>query len=86
MQRCEAAKIKGIRCSPHTLRHSMAVTYLRNGGDVFSLQKMLGHASLEMTRKYAELSQTDVQDKHRMYSPADRLQSAKQTTGRTRIR
>lgn len=86
MQRCEAAGIKGVRCSPHTLRHSMAVTYLRNGGDVFSLQKMLGHASLEMTRKYAELSQTDVQDKHRLYSPADRLQSAKSTNGRTRLK
>jgi len=86
MGRCEAAGIKGVRCSPHTLRHSMAVSYLRNGGDVFSLQKMLGHASLEMTRRYAELSQTDVQDKHRLYSPADRLASAKNTSGRKRLR
>ena len=84
--RCEKAQVKGVRCSPHTLRHTCAVTYLRNGGDVFRLQKLLGHSSLDMTRKYAELSQTDVQDKHRMYSPADRLQSAKKTSGRTRLR
>lgn len=85
-RRCELAKIKGIRCSPHTFRHTFAVSYLRNGGDVFSLQKMLGHSDLTMTRRYAELSQTDVQDKHRLYSPADRLQAAKQTTGRKRLK
>ena len=84
--RCKMAGISGVRCSPHTFRHSMAVSYLRNGGDVFSLQKLLGHSSLDMTRKYAELSQTDVQDEHRLYSPADRLKSAKKTIGRTRLR
>ncbi len=85
-KRCELVGITGIRCSPHTFRHTFAVTYLRNGGDVFSLQKMLGHSSLDMTRKYAELSQTDVMDKHRLYSPADRLQTAKQTNGRKRLK
>lgn len=84
--RCDQAKISGVRCSPHTLRHSMAVSYLRNGGDCFSLQKLLGHSSLDMTRKYAELSQTDVQEKHRLFSPADRLQSAKQKSGRKRLK
>ncbi|MCE5199566.1 MAG: tyrosine-type recombinase/integrase [Armatimonadota bacterium] len=85
-RRCELANIKGIRCSPHTFRHTFAVSYLRNGGDVFSLQKMLGHTDLTMTRRYAELSQTDVQDKHRLYSPADRLNAAKQTKGRKRLK
>ena len=85
-RRCELAKITGVRCSPHTFRHTFAVSYLRNGGDVFSLQKLLGHSSLDMTRKYAELSQTDVQNKHRLYSPADRLKSAVLTSGRKRLK
>lgn len=84
--RCSTAGITGLRCSPHTFRHTFAVQYLRNGGDVFSLQKMLGHSDLTMTRRYAELSQTDVQEKHRLYSPADRLQTAGTTKGRKRIR
>ena len=84
--RCTQASITGVRCSPHTFRHTFAVTYLRNGGDVFSLQKLLGHSDLMMTRRYAELSQTDVQEKHRLYSPADRLESPKNGQGRKRLR
>jgi integrase/recombinase XerD len=84
-ERCAAAKISGPRCSPHTLRHSFAINYLRGGGDLFSLQKILGHTDLSMTRRYAELSTTDVREKHRAHSPADRLKPAEPSKGRKRI-
>ena len=67
------AALKGVRCSPHTLRHTAAVKFLRNGGDVFSLQRMLGHTSLEMTRQYCELADTDVKRAHSTASPVDNL-------------
>lgn len=67
------AGIKGVRLSPHTFRHSGAVQFLRNGGDSFALQRILGHSSLEMTRKYCQLSSTDVREAHRKFSPVDRL-------------
>jgi len=61
------------RCYAHKLRHTSSVLYLRNGGDVFSLQRKLGHKSLVMTRHYSNLADTDVRDKHLKYGVADRL-------------
>ncbi len=52
------------RCYPHKLRHTSSVIYLRNGGDPFSLQKKLGHSSLQMTRHYSNLADSDVRAQH----------------------
>jgi integrase/recombinase XerD len=65
--------IDTIKCTPHTLRHSFAVQFLRNGGDVFSLQKIFGHASLDMTRHYAQLADSDVEKKMKAFSPAESI-------------
>lgn len=85
IRRGQEADIKGVRMSLHTLRHTFAVSYLRNGGDVFSLQKLLGHSDLTMTRRYAELSEQDVLEKHRRFSPMDGLKP-KSKSGRQRLR
>jgi len=61
------------RCYAHKLRHTSSVMYLRNGGDPFSLQKKLGHASLAMTRHYSNLADSDVRAQHLRYGVVDRL-------------
>jgi integrase/recombinase XerD len=52
----------------HAFRHTFAVNYLRRGGSVFHLQKVLGHSSLEMTRRYANLMTEDLQAVHQKVS------------------
>jgi integrase/recombinase XerD len=70
---CKKAKIVGIQCSCHTFRHTMAKKYLLNGGDIFTLQRILGHAKIETTRYYVELFSQDLQEQHEKYSPVENM-------------
>jgi len=80
----KTAQVKKLH--PHMCRHTFSVRYLVNGGDAFSLQKILGHTSLEMTRKYVNLASGDVKEKHRKFSPMDNLNFRGKTRGRPRLR
>jgi len=74
IRRCgKRAGIRGVRCSLHTLRHTFAKRFLLNGGDVFTLQQILGHSSLEMVRRYLALCSQEVGRLYRPHSPLDQL-------------
>ncbi len=61
---CSRLKISGVKGGFHVLRHTFAVNYIRNGGDVFRLQRVLGHTTLDMTRRYVDLQTADLSAVH----------------------
>jgi site-specific recombinase XerD len=67
-------KAAGVpRLHPHLFRHTFAVRYLMNGGDIMTLKLILGHTTLEVTQMYLHLAEAHVQVQHNRFSPVDRL-------------
>lgn len=52
------------RCTPHVWRHTFAVEAVKKGMDIFTLQRILGHANIQTTRQYVQLQTADIQKKH----------------------
>jgi integrase len=50
----------------HGLRHTFASHFIQNGGNILTLQKILGHSSLAMTMRYAHLSPDHLADAVRL--------------------
>ena len=68
------AKKSGVtRLHAHLCRHTFAVNYLLNGGDIFSLREILGHTTLEMVNHYLHFTKAQISEQHRKYSPMDKF-------------
>ena len=57
----------------HSFRRGFALMSLRNGVDVYSLQRLMGHADLTMLRRYLAQTDADLQEAHRRSGPVDNL-------------
>ena len=57
--------------SPHSFRRLFALEMLRNGIDVFSLQLLMGHADLQILRRYLKQVSSDLREAHNKASPVD---------------
>lgn len=62
-----------VRVSPHTFRHYFCKTYLLNGGDIFTLQRIVAHKDIATTRKYVQMGDDDIKQQHTQFSPIHRL-------------
>ncbi|MBA7624382.1 Tyrosine recombinase XerD [subsurface metagenome] len=68
------AKNSGVkRLHAHLCRHTFAINYLLNGGDIFSLREILGHTTLEMVNHYLHFTRSQLTAQHHKYSPMDKL-------------
>lgn len=67
------AGIKNVRNSPHTFRHTFAKMAVQNGANIFELQRILGHKTLDMVRVYVNLFSSDIARAHAKFSPIENL-------------
>ena len=63
----------GVNVTPYHLRHTFALWFIRNGGNILALQRIMGHTKLEMTRNYVELVQADIKGSHERATPINNL-------------
>lgn len=64
----------------HGLRHSFARLWIKNDGSMVKLQKVLGHSTLEMTRRYIKLFSEDMKEDYDKYSPLDTIKRSARRT------
>jgi integrase/recombinase XerD len=71
---CKRIGIGGnVKGGFHVLRHGFATEYLRRGGDVMRLGRVLGHSTLEVTRRYIHLQTEDLSSVHERLSVVGNL-------------
>jgi len=80
------ARKLGYPLTPYSLRHSSAIMFLRGGGHVFALQKMLGHQDLTMTKRYLHLVENDLAEQHAIASPVKQLLPERARAGKVKRR
>jgi len=61
----------------HSLRRGFSTEFINDGGDWGELARILGHESIETTRRYVNLSDDHIKNEHDQYSPAGKLRRRK---------
>ena len=77
-------KSRGVKStSIHKFRHTFARKYLIDcGGNAFMLQKLMGHSTLNMTKHYCRVFDSDISKDYDLHSPLAQLQKSKQRISR----
>lgn len=68
------AKDANISTPPlHSFRRYFALQMLRNGVDIFSLQKLMGHSDIQILRRYLQQTEEDIRSAHKLGGPVTQL-------------
>ncbi|MBK9925421.1 MAG: tyrosine-type recombinase/integrase [Anaerolineales bacterium] len=70
-RRSKQAKVKTPQL--HAFRRWFALTCLRTGMNVYSLQELMGHADLQVLRRYLKQTNQDIREAHQRASPVDNI-------------
>lgn len=71
-------KKRGVmKTSIHLFRHTYAKKFLQAGGNVFQLQRLLGHSSLEIVKEYVSLYSEDLKLNYDSFNPLEQMISNK---------
>lgn len=60
-------------CTPHSFRRAFCIMSLRSGMSIYHLQKLMGHAGIEVLKQYLALVQDDLQKAHEQHGIVDNL-------------
>lgn len=67
-------KKRGVmKTSVHLFRHTFAKNWIKNGGDPFRLQKILGHSSMDMVKEYVEMFCEDLKEDFDNFNPLEKF-------------
>jgi site-specific recombinase XerD len=70
----DVADITGVRCSPHTFRHTFSTMYLEQGGAIQKLSRELGHSKINVTEHFIRTLPLSVaRQDHEEFSPIRQL-------------
>ena len=62
-----------VKITPYDLRHTFATMYLNNQGNVFALQRIMGHSDLRMTKRYIAISDEQLIEQHNLSTPLNNI-------------